>query len=145
MAISAEVGQAYPLIGNWKVEPQGQLKYQYLNLNSFRDDVSGVSGTSYSVGQARAGMRVFSEATKLQAIKPYFSADVVHQLGQNPQVTIDTASLRPEFTKTYWQDGAGVTAKVNNNVDIYADIKYQRAFDGKMDGYAGNLGVKIGF
>ncbi|CNL48776.1 autotransporter outer membrane beta-barrel domain-containing protein [Yersinia alsatica] len=145
VAISAEVGQSYPLIGNWKIEPQGQLKYQYLNLSSFSDDVSGVSGTSYSVGQARAGMRVFSETSQQQVIKPYFSADVVHQLGQNPQVTIDTASLRPEFTKTYWQGGAGVTAKVNNNVDIYGDIKYQRAFDGKMDGYTGNLGVKIGF
>lgn len=145
MALSAEVGQAYPIVGNWKVEPQGQLKYQYLNLSGFSDNVSGVSGTSYSVGQARAGMRIFSEATPQRAIKPYFSADVVHQLGQNPQVTIDTASLRPEFTKTYWQGGAGVTAKVNDRVDIYADVKYQRAFDGKMDGYAGNLGVKVSF
>ncbi|WP_145579505.1 autotransporter outer membrane beta-barrel domain-containing protein [Yersinia vastinensis] len=145
VALSAEVGQAYPIVGNWKVEPQGQLKYQYLNLSGFSDDVSGVSGTSYSVGQARAGMRIFSEVTPQQAIKPYFSADVVHQLGQNPQVTIDTASLRPEFTKTYWQGGAGVTAKVNDRVDIYADVKYQRAFDGKMDGYAGNLGVKVSF
>ncbi|MBX9474766.1 autotransporter adhesin YapE [Yersinia enterocolitica] len=144
-ALSAEVGQAYPIAGSWKVEPQGQLKYQYLNLNSFSDEISGVSGTSYSVGQARAGMRVFSEATKQQTIKPYLSADVVYQLGKNPQVTIDTASLRPEFSKTYWQGGAGVTAKVNSNVDIYADAKYQRAFNGKMDGYAGNVGVKISF
>ncbi|QHB34417.1 autotransporter outer membrane beta-barrel domain-containing protein [Yersinia canariae] len=145
VALSAEVGQAYSLAGSWKVEPQGQLKYQYLNLNSFSDDISGVSGTSYSVGQARAGMRVFSEATKQQTIKPYLSADVVYQLGQNPQVTVDTARFRPEFSKTYWQGGAGVTAKVNNNVDIYADAKYQRAFDGKMDGYTGNLGVKVSF
>ncbi|HDL6886847.1 TPA: autotransporter adhesin YapE [Yersinia enterocolitica] len=144
-ALSAEVGQAYPIAGSWKVEPQGQLKYQYLNLNSFSDEISGVSGTSYSVGQARAGMRVFSETTKQQTIKPYLSADVVYQLGKNPQVTIDTASLRPEFSKTYWQGGAGVTAKVNSNVDIYADAKYQRAFNGKMDGYAGNVGVKISF
>ncbi|EPE4172242.1 autotransporter adhesin YapE [Yersinia enterocolitica] len=144
-ALSAEVGQAYPIARSWKVEPQGQLKYQYLNLNSFSDEISGVSGTSYSVGQARAGMRVFSETTKQQTIKPYLSADVVYQLGKNPQVTIDTASLRPEFSKTYWQGGAGVTAKVNSNVDIYADAKYQRAFNGKMDGYAGNVGVKISF
>ena len=60
-------------------------------------------------------------------------------------MTIDKASLRPEFSKTYWQGGAGVTAKVNSNVDIYADAKYQRAFNGKMDGYAGNVGVKISF
>ncbi|EPE4189209.1 autotransporter outer membrane beta-barrel domain-containing protein [Yersinia enterocolitica] len=145
VALSTEVGQAYPIAGSWKVEPQGQLKYQYLNLNSFSDEISGVSGTSYSVGQARAGMRVFSEASKQQTIKPYLSADVVYQLGKNPQVTIDTASLRPEFSKTYWQGGAGVTAKVNSNVDIYADAKYQRAFNGKMDGYAGNVGVKISF
>lgn len=145
VALSAEVGQAYSIAGSWKVEPQGQLKYQYLNLNSFSDEISGVSGTSYSVGQVRTGMRVFSEATKQQTIKPYLSADVVYQLGKNPQVTIDTASLRPEFSKTYWQGGAGVTAKVNSNVDIYADAKYQRAFNGKMDGYAGNVGVKISF
>ncbi|MGE4800394.1 autotransporter outer membrane beta-barrel domain-containing protein [Yersinia hibernica] len=145
VALSAEAGQAYPLAGSWKVEPQGQLKYQYLNLSSFSDEISGVSGTSYSVGQARAGMRVFSETAKQQIIKPYLSADVVYQLGQNPQVTVDTARLRPEFSKTYWQGGAGVTAKVSQNVDIYADAKYQRAFDGKMDGYTGNLGVKVSF
>ncbi|WP_227728519.1 autotransporter outer membrane beta-barrel domain-containing protein [Yersinia proxima] len=145
VALSAEVGQAYAIAGSWKVEPQGQLKYQYLNLNSFSDEISGVSGTAYSVGQARAGMCVFSETTKQQTIKPYFSADVVYQLGQNPQVTVDTASFRPEFSKTYWQSGAGVTAKVNSNVDIYADAKYQRAFNSNMDGYAGNIGVKISF
>ncbi|CNI58308.1 autotransporter family protein [Yersinia mollaretii] len=145
VAMSAEVGQAYPVVGSWRVEPQGQLKYQYLNLNSFSDDISGINGTSYSVGQARVGVRVFSEATKQQAIKPYLSADALYQLGDNPEVTIDTASLRPEFSKTYWQGGAGINAKVNNNVDIYADVKYQRAFDGKMEGYAGNLGVKVSF
>ncbi|WP_145931334.1 autotransporter outer membrane beta-barrel domain-containing protein [Yersinia bercovieri] len=145
VAMSAEVGQAYPVVGNWKVEPQGQLQYQYLNLNSFADDISGVNGTSYSVGQARAGVRVFSEATKQQAIKPYLSTDVIYQLGDNPEVTIDTATLRPEFSKTYWQGAAGINAKVNSNVDIYADVKYQRAFDGKMDGYAGNLGINVSF
>ncbi|CNI21695.1 autotransporter outer membrane beta-barrel domain-containing protein [Yersinia pekkanenii] len=145
VAMSAEVGQVYPIAGSWKVEPQGQLKYQYLNLNSFNDEISGVNGTSYSVGQVRAGVRVFSEGTKPQAIKPYLSTDVVSQLGKNPKVTVDTVSLRPEFSKTYWQGGAGVTAKVNSNVDIYADVKYQRAFDGNMDGYAGNLGVKVSF
>ncbi|WP_145594349.1 autotransporter outer membrane beta-barrel domain-containing protein [Yersinia aleksiciae] len=145
VAMSAEVGQAYPVVGSWKVEPQGQLKYQYLNLSSFSDDISGINGTSSSVGQARAGVRVFSEANKQQTIKPYLSADVIYQLGDNPEVTIDTASLRPEFSKTYWQGGTGVNAKMNNNVDIYADVKYQRAFDGKMDGYTGNLGVKVSF
>ncbi|WP_050536825.1 autotransporter outer membrane beta-barrel domain-containing protein [Yersinia mollaretii] len=49
------------------------------------------------------------------------------------------------FSKTYWQSGAGINVKVNSNVDIYADVKYQRAFDGKMEGYAGNLGVKVSF
>lgn len=145
VAMSAEVGQVYPIGDRWEIEPQGQLKYQYLNLNNFSDEISGVSGTSYSVGQARVGVRVFSEAAKQQVIKPYLSTDVVHQLGKNPQVTIDTASLRPEFSKTYWQGGAGMTAKVNNHVDIYADVKYQRAFDGNMKGYAGNLGVKVSF
>ncbi|PVF11743.1 hypothetical protein DBO95_21430 [Yersinia pestis] len=41
--------------------------------------------------------------------------------------------------------GAGVTAKVNSQVDLYADAKYQKSFDGKLDGYLGNLGVKVSF
>lgn len=147
VVMSAEVGQAYPLVGNWVVEPQGQLKYQYLHLSpkSFRDQVSEVSGTDYSVGQMRAGVRMFSDAAKQQDVKPYLTTDVIHQLGRNPEVTVATVSIRPDFTKTYWQGGAGVTAKMSDNVDLYADAKYQRSFDGKMEGYLGNLGAKISF
>ncbi|WP_261373739.1 hypothetical protein [Yersinia mollaretii] len=40
-----------------------------------------------------------------------------------------TVTGRRVFSKTYWQGGAGINAKVNSNVDIYA----------------GNLGVKVSF
>ncbi|CRY55633.1 putative autotransporter protein [Yersinia intermedia] len=145
VVMSAEVGQAYLIANNWKVAPQGQLKYQYLHLSGFSDDISGVNGTHYSIGEARTGLRVFREATLSQVITPYYSTDIVYLLGDNPEVTIDTASLRPTFSQTYWQGGVGVNAKVNSNVNIYVDAKYQRAFDGEMDGYTGNLGVKVSF
>lgn len=54
-------------------------------------------------------------------------------------------SLCFEFSKIYWQGGVGVIVKVNSNVDIYVDVKYQCVFNGKMDGYVGNVGVKISF
>jgi outer membrane autotransporter protein len=147
VVMSAEVGQPYPLAGGWMVEPQGQLKYQYLHLSpkGFKDEISEISGIDYSVGQVRAGLRLFSDTTEKQGIKPYLTTDVVHQLGRNPQVAVANVDFRPDFTKTFWQGGAGVTAKVGSRVDIYADAKYQKSFDGKMDGYLGNLGVKVSF
>ncbi len=147
VVMSAEVGQPYPLAAGWVVEPQGQLKYQYLHLSpkNFNDAISEIGGTDYSVGQVRAGLRLFSDSSEKRDIKPYLTTDVLHQLGRNPQVTVATVDIRPDFTKTFWQGGAGVTAKVNSQVDLYADAKYQKSFDGKLDGYLGNLGVKVSF
>ena len=145
LAMSAEVGKAFNIADGWSIEPQGQLKYQYLNLESFSDDISDISGTSHSVGQARGGFRLYHDGGKEQVIKPYLSSDVIYQLGKDPKVTVDTATIRPDFSESYWQGGVGVTAKVGQGVDVYADARYQKAFDGQMDGYSGNLGIKVSF
>ena len=58
---------------------------------------------------------------------------------------VDTATIRPDCSESYWQGGVGGTAKIGNGVDVYADVRYQKALDGQMEGYSGNLGIKVSF
>ncbi|AJJ12231.1 outer membrane autotransporter barrel domain protein [Yersinia rohdei] len=145
VVVSVEAGQVYPISDDWKIEPQGQVKYQYLNLRNSNDALSTINSTQYSIGQARAGLRLLQDIGKEQVVNPYFTSDVVYQLGKNPEVSIDNTTIRPEFSKSYWQTGAGVIVRVNDSTDIYADVKYQKAFNNNMDGYSGNLGIKVSF
>lgn len=142
MVMSAEVGKPFALGNGWALEPQGQLMYQYLHMEGFNDGVSDISANSSNSGLARGGLRLTYDIAK---VKPYIVADVVHRLGNDPTVTIGGDSVTSDFSDSWWQTGAGISAQVADNTSVYADAKYQKGFDSHMEGYSGNLGVKISF
>ncbi|WP_159566077.1 autotransporter outer membrane beta-barrel domain-containing protein [Budvicia diplopodorum] len=141
-ALSGEVGKPFALGGNVILEPQAQLIYQYLYLDSFNDGVSTIDSTSSHSGLARGGLRlVYDEAT----VKPYVVADVVQRLGGNTSVGIGGTDVSADFSDGWWQTGAGVSVQLADDTQMYADAKYQRGFDGGMEGYTGHLGIKVSF
>lgn len=140
--LSGEVGKPFALGGKVTLEPQAQLMYQYLYLDSFNDGVSDVDSTSSHSGLARGGLRLSYDAA---TVKPYVLADVVQRLGGNTSVGIGGTDISADFTSGWWQTGAGVSVQLADDTQVYADAKYQRGFDGGMEGYTGHLGIKVSF
>lgn len=141
-ALSAEAGRPFALGGDWALEPQLQLKYQYLHLDAFHDEISDVSGVANHSGEARAGLRLARDAG---AFRPYLTLDATTLIGNEPPVRIGSQTLRAEFSNSSWQAGLGAAATLRPNLSAYGELRYQRAFDGDMDGYAGTLGIKATF
>ncbi|WP_159565664.1 autotransporter outer membrane beta-barrel domain-containing protein [Budvicia diplopodorum] len=140
--LSGEVGKPFALGGNMTLEPQAQLMYQYLYLDSFNDGVSNIDNTSSHSGLARGGLRLSYEVT---TIKPYVVVDAVQRLGGNTSVGIGDTDVSADFTDGWWQTGAGVSVQLAEDTQMYADAKYLCGFDGGMEGYTGHLGVKVSF
>lgn len=142
VAFSVETGKPFTLHENLKIEPQAQVIYQYLNLEDFNDDVSHVSGVSTSNAQARGGVRLFLDNPSWT---PYLTLDAVTTIGDEPDVQFADQRLKAEFSDSWWQTGAGLAGKLSKNTTIYTDVRYQKGFDSDLEGYSGNLGIKMNF
>ncbi len=143
VALSVEVGKPFALSEHVKIEPQGQVKYQYLNLDSFHDDVSYVSGANSNNGEVRAGVRLFTDSNP--DITPYLTLDALSSIGKQPDVQVSNQRLNVDIGDSWWQGGAGIAAKISDNTTIYTEMHYQKGFDSDSDGYSGGLGIKAKF
>ncbi|WP_347252973.1 autotransporter outer membrane beta-barrel domain-containing protein [Leminorella grimontii] len=145
LILSLEGGKPFGVTENWKIEPQGQIVYQFLNADDFNDEISDVRGDSYSGGLARAGVRFFRDAAldkENEVFKPYLTADVVGNLDDTPEVQVGSAKLRPDVDRVWWQTGVGITANAAKNTSFYLDAKYMQSFEGDLNGYAVHAGVQ---
>lgn len=142
VAFSVETGKPFTLHENLKIEPQAQVIYQYLNLEDFNDGISHVSGVSTSNAQARGGVRLFLDNPSWT---PYLTLDAVTTIGDEPDVQFADQRLKAEFSDSWWQTGAGLAGKLSENTTIYTDVRYQKGFDSDLEGYSGNLGIKMNF
>lgn len=143
--LSFEVGQPYGIVHNWKIEPQGQMIFQYLAAEDFHDDISEVSGVNTVAGTARAGLRFYREQTE-QSFKPYLTLDVLSSLAEAPDVNVGGTNIRADdLTQQYWQIGAGYTSGLSDSTSMYMDVKYLDGFDRDMEGYVGHVGIKGSF
>ncbi|WP_148872276.1 autotransporter domain-containing protein, partial [Serratia marcescens] len=95
VAASVEGGKPFAAYADWKIEPQLQMKLQYLNLDAFSDAISQVSGTSGSQGQIRSGLRVYRETP---VWTPYLTLDAVVDVGKTMSVTVAGQSVSADFT-----------------------------------------------
>lgn len=141
-ALSAEVAQPFHLVDRWYIEPQLQLKTQYLSLEDFSDKISHVSGVSGVNAQARAGTRLYLAKPE---ISPYFTLDAVTDIGNELAISVASQSVRPEFSSDYWQTGGGLIAPLSRDSSVYLDARYMKDFRGTQEGYNGNIGVKVTF
>ena len=144
--LSAEGGKPYIVSTNWKLEPQGQIIYQYLNAEDFSDEISDISGVTVNQGTARAGLRLFRDQAEDKAtekFKPYLTADVLSNVSDSPDINVGGADISTtDFSDQYWQTGAGMTAQLAPNTSVYADVKYVKGFDSDMEGYVGHIGIQ---
>ncbi|MFD3245864.1 autotransporter family protein [Rahnella aquatilis] len=146
VAFSAEGGIPFAITQSWRLEPQTQVIYQYLHMKGFSDGIASVEKTTDSSVQARAGLRL-SHLPQIDQpnITPYLNLDAVTTFSDAPAVTIGSTEISPDFTQSAWKAGGGITAPLSKNSSFYTSVNYQRGFDGKQEGYRGNIGINVSF
>jgi outer membrane autotransporter protein len=147
VALSQEVGKPFPLAGKFMIEPQAQLVYQYLNLDSFDDGVSSVSGNSSNAVRGRLGFRIFapnlSSSDGTGDGTPYLTFDVLHDFVPPRPVSVDGTSVRSNFSRTWAEAGAGISQRVGKSGQLYAVIKFSKDLDGEdRRGVFGQVGYR---
>ena len=146
VAFSAEGGIPLAITQSWRLEPQTQVIYQYLHMKGFSDGIASVEKTTDSSVQARAGLRL-SHLPQIDQpdITPYLNLDAVSTFSDAPAVTIGSTRISPDFTQSTWKAGGGITASLSKSAAFYASANYLRGFDGKQEGYQGNIGINVSF
>ncbi|WCM22495.1 autotransporter outer membrane beta-barrel domain-containing protein [Paraburkholderia bryophila] len=130
--VSGEIGKPY-LIGSTRiaVEPQAQLLYQYVHLNSIDDNISAIGSTSTNALRGRLGARIFtanlSNETKTSSATPYLSVNVLHDFLSPGQTAVGGTPFASQFGKTWWDVGVGVTGSMGKHSELYVNVKYARA------------------
>uniref|UniRef100_Q0I4Y6 Autotransporter domain-containing protein n=1 Tax=Histophilus somni (strain 129Pt) TaxID=205914 RepID=Q0I4Y6_HISS1 len=152
LALSAEIGlpyalREYPTKDVWLIEPQAQLVYQMLKLNSFKDDVKYIQGGYHHGLRGRLGVRavynVQSVEGKYRPNSVYITANVLHDFMNGKGVTIGQDKVKETLAKTWAEVGVGGQLPVGKQSLVYADVRYEHSLSGtKHEGYRGTVGFK---
>ena len=142
VVLSAEVGKPLALTDRVKLEPQLQLMGQSLNVSQTEAGGVKLNDQNQFIGQARGGLRLFYDHDRVQ---PYLKLDFVRQLGKTPGIRMNGEILRPDLRKNIGQAGAGISGKISQNLNLYAEGEYTQSFGRGSEGYSGNLGLKYHF
>ncbi|MGX2987516.1 autotransporter outer membrane beta-barrel domain-containing protein, partial [Ursidibacter sp. B-7004-1] len=146
--VSVEVGRSYSLNPQWRIEPQVQLKAQYLTLGSVNDGVRKVKADDSLSVQGRLGARVTNGQF-------YVSANLVQDLTPaKTTVKIGQSSVTERYNATQFDValGANVTLNKAQTLALYGEAKYSRALGGSnkvfshrngRENYTAQVGVRF--
>lgn len=152
VALSGEVGRPFVLSkektnngDSWIIEPQAQLIYQYLGLNSFTDGMRSVHQDKQHNLRSRIGVRfAYNNLTDHEKVRTlYFTTNVWHNFRNTAASNIGEDNVTEKLAKTWGEVGLGAQFATSSNTHIYADARYEQSLSGtKHQGYKGSIGIK---
>ncbi|MGE8150328.1 autotransporter outer membrane beta-barrel domain-containing protein [Pseudomonas vancouverensis] len=146
VSLSMEAGYPLAVTDNWVVEPQAQLVYQKVSLDSQDDGISHVSFDSDAAWTGRLGARLkgrYSVAGR--ALEPYLHANLWHTFSGDDTVTFDHADAINTRQQSSSADvGVGLVLSLAASVSLYGGIDYTSNIDSNQQrGTVGNLGIRV--
>lgn len=154
LGLSAEVGRPWRIgESQWQIEPQAQLSYQRIHLNSFNDGVRNVGGQSMDGLRGRIGARLAwnAQGDELRTKSFYLAANLLHDFkGSNASATMGRETVQESYGRTWGEVGLGAQTALSKATYLYGDVRYQRSLDGnkgalggaQREGYHGRIGVR---
>ena len=152
VGLSLETGYPLQLGGGWIVEPQAQLVYQSISLDSRYDGAAQVRFSDVQSLAGRIGARL-SRTWTLDAengpkqINVWARANLWNEFLGNPKTWFSSADgfvpFHSEMKGAWTQLGGGVTAQLNGNVALYADASYNIGHGGDRRSWDGKVGVRV--
>ncbi|KAB0495087.1 autotransporter family protein [Pseudomonas vancouverensis] len=146
VSLSMEAGYPLAVTDNWVVEPQSQLVYQKVSLDSQDDGISRVSFDSDAAWTGRLGARLkgrYSVAGR--ALEPYLRANLWHTFSGDDTVTFDHAdAIKTRQQSSSADVGVGLVLSLAASVSLYGGIDYTSNIDSNQQrGTVGNLGIRV--
>jgi outer membrane autotransporter barrel domain len=152
---SVETGYPLELGGGVRIEPQAQITWLQMKMESFTDrDNTRVSYDDYSQTIGRVGARVDKtwQDGSANQYTPYLRVNYTQGWGGTAKAKIGAADVgggetfdSGKFGKM-WDVGVGGTATVNKDVALYAEADYRKEIDGNgAKGWRYNAGVRWSF
>ncbi|HEY4249925.1 MAG TPA: autotransporter outer membrane beta-barrel domain-containing protein, partial [Roseomonas sp.] len=148
-AASLEAG--YPIRfgqgGAWQIEPQAQIIYQSVSVDRARDAMSAVDWDADDAWTGRIGARLQYTAQTPEALwQPYAKVNLWHGFSGNDRIRFGgDAPIENRFGQTALEVGAGVTARVNQNLSFYGSADYRWSVDGdnRETAVQGSIGIRF--
>ena len=130
-AVSVEGGHSFALgNSNWRLEPQTQLVYQHLKLQSFHDGVRDVAQGSDNNLRGRIGVRLSHSKDFQRNPTVYFVANVWHDFVTAKSVLIGDTKYNENDARTWLEGGAGLNVPFGNHA-IHADLRLEHSLGNK--------------
>lgn len=151
-ALSLEAGYPVQLGGGWAIEPQAQLIYQSVSLDSRHDGATHIRFSDVQSLAGRIGARL-SRTWTLDAehgprqINVWARANLWNEFLGSPKTWFSSADgyvpFRSDMHGSWTQLGGGVTAQLNGNVAVYADASYSIGQGGDRRSWDGKVGIRV--
>ena len=152
LLLSGEAGKSFNISknGNWSVEPQAQLIYQYLNTKSFNDGLRNVNQDNRNGLRGRTGVRLaYNGDNGNSRTNSYYAvANVWHDFTKydSKYTNIGSDKITEKLGTTWGEIGLGAQAPLGQKSNLYVDTRYEHSFNNSnRSGYKGTIGFKHTF
>jgi len=148
LGLSLEVGRPFALgASGWLIEPQAQLSWHRVDLDSFEDGISRIDPEGNDLLRGRVGVRLVSDAGPAPSREPrlWLGADLLHEIRANDAaLRVDDHLIEEELTASWMEVGAGAEWPIAPQATLYGHLKYQRqAFDDEpLSGLSAAVGLR---
>ena len=140
---SLEVGKRFDF-GKFFIEPQAQLAGAWEGGSNYTDSSGLMVGQSdqYSL-RGRIGLRAGMHLALSNGVvlEPYLKVSAIHEFLTGDQITTDEIGFNPSLSGTFVDAAAGLTARVSQSVNLYAEYDYADG-DKLREPWAVNAGVQ---
>jgi outer membrane autotransporter protein len=148
---TASLEAGYPIRfgadGRWQIEPQAQILYQSVSVDRARDGFSAVDWDEGDAWTGRLGARLQYTARTPEALwQPYAKVNLWHAFSGNDRIRFGgDAPIENRFGQTALEVGAGVTARVTQNLSFYGNADYRWSVDGdsRQTAVQGTIGIRF--
>jgi outer membrane autotransporter protein len=152
-ATSLEGGYPFHFGEGWLLEPQLQLVYDTIDLDTVSEAVATVRFRDVESLAGRAGVRlakswVLDDAPNpRRSVSVWFRPSYWHEFRGDPTTEFSSATRFVPFQADLgggWVDlNGGATAQVTRTISLYANVSYQIGVDDSSYAYAGQAGLRV--
>lgn len=154
VGFAASVEGGYPLLWKqqWVVEPQGQLIYQFVNLDDTHDVGAKIRFRDNDSLAGRLGVRLaneqtFNEQQKIKKLTTWFRPNFWYQFQGDPKAQFTSVygyiPFQSQLEGASMEFNLGTTVELPKNTFIYANASYTTGLNLHVNAYNGQLGFKV--
>ncbi|HVJ02212.1 MAG TPA: autotransporter-associated beta strand repeat-containing protein, partial [Sphingomonas sp.] len=152
LAASLEAGVPLRLGGGLSLEPQAQIIYQKIDFDDASDPAAEVRFGDVNSLTGRIGLRLAHDSTRSGAYGPrpmtiWLRANVWREFKANPRTSISSEDgfipFRSNMKDTWGDFGAGISATLTRNANLFLTGGYQKSFDRDVESWDLKAGLRF--